>query len=584
MVDEFDDTPETRTATDAATGDNAGRRAAAVAESPEGAWSARVYDQFWTQAAQNQRYATLGVLLAMLVGVGALVYTAATAPSWNTLVKGMEPEDQQAAINALQAKAIPYKLASMGTILVADERLHEARLEVAASNMPSGRSVGFELFDKSELGRSTFAEKVNYHRALEGEIARTIQHMATVQRARIHLVLPERRLFVEDEITPTASVQLTLKNGVALTRRQVMAIRQLVASGVERLEPEHVSVVDQKGIMLAGPEDEGWDDEESMSALKIQTKMESNIERRVMRLLEPVFGEGNVRAQVAVELDFSRVTETEETYNPESQVIRSEREKNETSETQTNIAQGAPGTPTNVPDRAQAAASNSPATIPASTQRLDHIKNYEIDKRTRRSESPHARVKRLSVGVIVHNLTDEQGAVGVSEAEIERYRSLVAKAVGIDANRGDQVEVVAMPFWDAEPVVRPVAPAFYTEPVFVGSTILGLAVLMIGLGLWLFTRRRQRKAEAALIASHEAEARRLEAELEAARVEAEEAGEQYLIDLHEPAPSQKELEQRILSLRARAIGLSEEDLSQVALVVERWLNPPITADEEEEAA
>ena len=162
------------------------------------------------------------------------------------------------------------------------------------------------------------------------------------------MVLPERRLFVEDEITPTASVQLTLKNGVALTRRQVEAIRQLVASGVERLEPENVSVVDQKGVMLAGPEDEGWNDEESMSALKIQTKMESNIERRVMRLLEPVFGDGNVRAQVAVELDFSRVTETEETYNPESQVIRSEREKNEKSETQTNIAQGAPGTPTNV--------------------------------------------------------------------------------------------------------------------------------------------------------------------------------------------------------------------------------------------
>ena len=123
------------------------------------------------------------------------------------------------------------------------------------------------------------------------------------------------------------------------------------------------------------------------------------------------------RAQVAVELDFSRITETEETYNPESQVIRSEREKNEKSETQTNIAQGAPGTPTNVPDRAQASASNSPATIPQSTERLDHIKNYEIDKRTRRLESPHARVKRLSVGVIVHNLSDEEGEVGVSTGE-----------------------------------------------------------------------------------------------------------------------------------------------------------------------
>ena len=584
MVDEFNDTPETREATEAAPANNAGANAEAAVESPQGGWFMRVYDQLWTQAGRNQRYATLGVLVVMLLGVSALVYTAATATTWNTLVRGMDPEDQQAAINALQAKAIPYKLQSMGTILVAEERLHEARIEVAASNMPSGRSVGFELFDKSELGRSTFAEKVNYHRALEGEIARTIQHMATVQRARIHLVLPERRLFVEDEITPTASVQLTLKNGVALTRRQVEAIRQLVASGVERLEPENVSVVDQKGIMLAGPEDEGWNDEESMSALKIQTKMESNIERRVMRLLEPVFGEGHVRAQVAVELDFSRVTETEETYNPESQVIRSEREKNEKSETQTNIAQGAPGTPTNVPDRAQAAASNSPSTIPASTERLDHIKNYEIDKRTRRSESPHARVKRLSVGVIVHNLTDDQGEVGVSDAELERYRSLVAKAVGIDTNRGDQVEVVAMPFWDAEPVVRPVAPAFYTDPVFIGSSVFAFLLVVMGLVLWLRARRRQRELEAALIASQDAEARRLEAELEAARVEATDADGELLIDLHEPAPSQKELEQRILSLRARAIGLSEEDLSQVALVVERWLNPPITADEEEEAA
>jgi flagellar biosynthesis/type III secretory pathway M-ring protein FliF/YscJ len=193
-------------------------------------------------------------------------------------------------------------------------------------------------------------------------------------------------------------------------------------------------------------------------------------------------------------------------------------------------------------------------------------------------------VKRLSVGVIVHNLTDEDGTVGVNEAELDRYRSLVAKAVGIDANRGDQVEVVAMPFWDAEPVVRPAAPAFYTDPVFIGSSVFGLLAVVIGLALWMRARRRQRELETALLASHEAEARRLEEELEAARVDVDGADQQYLNDLHQPAPSQKELEQRILSLRARAIGLSEEDLSQVALVVERWLNPPITADEEEEAA
>jgi flagellar basal-body M-ring protein/flagellar hook-basal body protein fliF len=355
-------------------------------------------------------------------------------------------------------------------------------------------------------------------------------------------------------------------------------MRQLVASGVERLEANNVSVVDQKGILLAGPEDADWNDQESMTALKVQSKMETNIERRVMRLLEPVFGEGRVRAQVAVELDFSRLLETEETYDPESQVIRSEREKNERTETTTNIAQGAPGTPTNVPDRQQAAVLNAPVTTPQASERVDHIKNYEIDKRTRRIESPHARIKRLSVGVIVHDMTDGENATGVSEAEIERYRSLVAKAVGIDFERGDQVEVLAMPFWDVAPIVRPVMPSFYTSPQFIGTLIFVLVATIIGMVLWMRSRRRQEELEVALIASQEADARRLEAEL------AEQLEGSDLLDLHEPPPSQKELEQRILSLRARAAGLSEESLSDVASVIERWLNPPLSTEEEEVAA
>ena len=566
MVDQLTETPEE------VEGNEPGVTPPAVeeAEVPTNLFRS-VYEQFWVQAQPRQRNVILGVLGAAVLVLGGLIYTSVTATQWQTLVRGMEPEDQQAAVMALQAKAIPHKLDSMGTILVPEEQIHTARLEVAASTMPSGRTVGFELFDTTEMGRSTFAEKVNYHRALEGEISRTIKAMAAVTHARVHLVLPERRLFVKDEVTPTASVQLTMKAGVALTRRQVDAVRQLVASGVERLEPNNVSVVDQKGVLLAGPEAQGWDNEETMNALNVQTKLQSNIEGRVVRLLEPVFGEGHVKAQVAVELDFSRLLETEELYDPESQVIRSEREKNELTEASVGVAQGAPGTPTNVPDRQQAAAANMPVNQPTKTDRLDHIKNYEIDKRTRRLESPHARIKRLSVGVVVHDMVDSDGNSTMTDAALERYRSLVAKAVGIDLQRGDEVEVIAMPFYGVSAEAPVVAPPLYTNPYFIGAALFGLFAMLLGILIFTRARRRQRELQAALLEAQQPDI--------LADFEGEMVDETLAVD-----EEQIQMETRIVKLRESAIALSEEDLSTISQVIERWLEAGGDLDAEEEAA
>ena len=290
----------------------------------------------WTTASPQRRGAILAAIAIPLVAVAWLGYQA-TRPEWRGVAHGMLPEDQQAAVTALEAAQIPHRLEDGGTIVVPEDQLYQARMELAAGAMPGGRAAGFELFDESELGRSSFNEKVNYHRALEGELSRTIQHLSPVERARVHLVLPERRLFEEDQAEPSASVVVTLRRGSALSKRQVQAMRQLVASAVARLTPGQVSVADQSGVMLTRPTDDRWLSDE---ALEYQTRFEASLERRVVALLEPVFGRGHVRAQVAAELDFSRLVETEERFDPESQVVRSEREKLEKAETDQNVAAG----------------------------------------------------------------------------------------------------------------------------------------------------------------------------------------------------------------------------------------------------
>ena len=519
----------------------------------------------WATASPQRRGAILAAVAVPIVVLGWFGYQA-TRPEWRAVAHGMLPEDQQAAVAALDAAQIPHRLEDAGTIVVAEDDLYRARMELAASTMGGSRAAGFELFDKSELGRSSFNEKVNYHRALEGELARTVQHLSPVERARVHLVLPERRLFEEDQAEPTASVVVSLRRGSSLTKRQVQAVRQLVASAVERLAPGQVSVADQSGVMLTRPEDDRWLSDE---ALEYQTRFEASLERRVVALLEPVFGHGHVRAQVAAELDFSRLVETEERFDPESQVVRSEREKLEKAETDQNVAAGAPGVASNVPDRAQAQAVNAPAAGPRSSEKSDTIKNYEIDKATSRRESPHARVDRISVAVVV-DAAARRDADGVieppDEAELAQYQALVAKAIGADEQRGDAVEIMAMAFSGIDfPAVEPTAePGLLEQPLV--QLALGAALLLllafIALVVWLRGRARDRRALA------EAEAERLEQErlaaLEAARV----------VVLPEPEPATLEIQERIAALRERARRQTHADFRRTASVLRRWLRTP----------
>ncbi|MGM0577166.1 MAG: flagellar basal-body MS-ring/collar protein FliF [Myxococcota bacterium] len=512
----------------------------------------------WEGLPTQRRQIILGVAAAVLAGFAYLIYQGATAPDWQVVSRGMLPADQQAAVEALTAANIPYELGEGGTIQVPDDRIHEARLELAAGTMPSGRTVGFEIFDESELGQSTFNQKVNYHRALEGEMARTIRHLVAVKHARVHLVLPERRLFEEDEVVPTASVALRMEPGASLSRKQVQAIRHLVSGGVERLQPGAVSVVDQSGRMLAQPEDE---DMITGEALQWTRSYQQAMERRIVNLLEPVVGRGRVRAQVAADVDFGHVVELEEIYDPESQVIRSERERTEDRVAKDNVAAGAPGTASNLPDRAEG--TNAPEPVPAQMEKSDHIKNYEIDKTTRRRDTPQPRVEKLSVAVVVDAGTAGDGGEEPSPEQLTSYQNLVSRAAGIDTERGDAVEVIAMPFagLEMEEPGGPPAPPLTERPMVRWGLIGGAVLLVAIIGLLLWRSRRKRLAR--------------EAEEQRQRLEEQEAEA-----LPEPEPEIRHVQSRIRRLREKAAEQSREDVRRTAAVIRRWLREGEASDEE----
>lgn len=494
----------------------------------------------WTE----RRNWVIGGVAALVVL--AIIFQAATATDWNVVARGLVAEDEAAALAALDAKKIPYRQQGGGTILVPADKVHQARLELAVGSLPSGQTVGFELFDEAELGRTSFNERVNYHRALEGELSRTIKHLAAVEAARVHLVIPKRRLFDEDQAQPTASVVLRMRRGASLPPRNVQAIRHLVAGAVEQLSPSQVAVVDQAGKMLARPDDEDFS---SQLALESRTQFERQLESRISGLLEPVVGAGKVRVQVAARLDFSREVKTNEKYDPESQVIRSERERTEKSDERNTRPEGPPGTATNLPDRQPNAART--ATTNNSREKLDHIKNYEIDKEITRTESPHPRVERLSVGVVVDHAApvDEGGdPVARSPEELASYKTLVANAVGVDTTRGDQLDVANIRFAPVEalPDAEDDAPKGLFEPPNL-YFVLGGAALLLGLVIGFLVWRSRRKDEAEPEPAEDLDA------------------------LEEIPPS---VQEQIRVARADVLERAQADIRATASVLTSWLEPP----------
>lgn len=400
-----------------------------------------IVEQIKAMSAKN--LILLLLALAMSITAVILLATWSQKADMQVLYSNLAEEDSGAIIQKLNELKVPYK-STTGGIMVPSDKVHDLRLQLAGQGLPQGGGVGFEVFDKSSFTMTDFVQKLNYRRAIQGELARTIKALSEIEQARVHLAVPEKSLFSKEEDRPKASVLIKLKAGRRLTQGQVNGIVHLVSSSVEGMQPKDVAVVDSRGEMLTSAVGEGVG--MSNSQMEYQRNIEKELEGRAIAMLEPVVGKEKVRAKVAVAVDFTRIEKTEERYDPEGQVARSEQKNIEKSTT--GGGGGVPGVASNLPGK--------PATPGSASQGQSEKKNetinYEISKVTSHTINATGDIKKLSVVVLVDGVyTAEKDAkekkyAPRSEDDIKKFEDMVKKAVGFTATRGDEVRVVNMPF------------------------------------------------------------------------------------------------------------------------------------------
>lgn len=404
------------------------------------------------------RLAAMGAVALGLVGFFAYIILRFNEVAQVPLYTGLTMEDTAAITQELDAQNVAYTLKDNGAIiLVPDADVLKLRMQLAEQGLPAGGGVGYEIFDKTDaLGTTSFVQSVNALRALEGELARTIRTIRRVDQARVHLVLPEKQLFRKDAQKPTASI--VLKTRGELDPGQIRAIQHLVASAVPGLEPSRISVVDETGRLLA--QGSGEDDTAYMASTVSErtTAVQRQVEERVRDIVESVVGAGRVRVRVAAELDLNRVTQTQDTFDPNGQVVRSTQTREDKSASQDNqpndqvtAANQVPNANANQNGQGAGAQSNQNAATTEETV------NYEISKTTRTQITEIGGIKRLSVAVLVDGryATDAAGTQTYTprpQPELDQISALVRTAMGFDQNRGDQIQVVNLQFADGPAV------------------------------------------------------------------------------------------------------------------------------------
>jgi flagellar M-ring protein FliF len=395
------------------------------------------------------------LVVATIWGLTALINWSGK-PEYLPLYSNLSAEDAGEVVARLRERKISYKLShDGGTVQIPGEKLYDVRLELASQGLPRGSGVGFEVFDNTKLGMTEFVQNINYQRALQGELSRTINGLNEVESSRVHIVMPKRSLFIEEEDPATASVILKLHNGRWLNDGQIKGVVHLISSSVPRLSPEHVTIVDQEGKLLAGVQEEPSSARISSDQLEFQQRKERLIEKRVVSMLEQVLGKEKAIVRVSTELDFVQQESTEEVYLPDNQVVRSEQSFNETSSQNKAAAVGVPGMATNITKENGAALNR---TSPTSFKKQDVTRNYEIGKTINRKIMPIGMLKKLSVAVIVdgkystvitgkgEDQREEVKYASRTDQEMAQLESLVKRAVNFDESRGDQVEVTNIPF------------------------------------------------------------------------------------------------------------------------------------------
>lgn len=392
------------------------------------------------------RIAAMATVAVLMLGFFGFLILRSQAPNFAPLYTGLSLEDSSAIVTELQTLNVPYELRGEGdTILVPREQITTLRMSLAGSGLPQRGQVGYEIFDEqSTLGATSFVQNINNVRALEGELARTITSLARIKSARVHLVLPERELFRRERKDPSASIVLSVRGELGTS--EIRAIQHMVASAIEGLSPSRVSIVDDRGNLLASGTGEEIEGAMSGEAAERTLGFENRLRTRVEDMLANIVGAGRARVEVAAEIDFNRSTVTQETFDPESQVVRSSQVRESES-----LSGGTEGQVTVANELPGASQNNGGEGISEQGSTTEEITNYEISKTTQTTATEAGSVKRLSVAVVVDGTyaTDAEGNSTYTPRtadEIAQILTLVRSAVGFSETRGDSVEVVNMQF------------------------------------------------------------------------------------------------------------------------------------------
>ncbi len=401
------------------------------------------------------RLAVMGVVFVGMAVFFVFMTQRLTGTNMDLLFSNLDPNDSNQIVAQLAQQNIPHEIKANGAqIFVPADKVGQARISLASQGLPGGGTVGYEIFDDANaLGTTNFMQNISLVRALEGELARTIRSLKTVHSARVHLVLPQRKLFSRDKQESTASVIIKMRGSGRLNSEQISAIQHLVASAVPELDPARVSLVDDKGNLLARGDENDTETARANDLVERKIAFESRLVREITDLLTKSVGPGKVQVRIDADLDFDRISTTEEVFNPDGQVVRSTNTVDESSLSEESEATQPVTVATNLPDGASDGEGGPKSSNRES--RTEEVVNFEISKKVTNHIRESGTVKRLSVAVLVDGLREENDDGDMiykprPAAEMENLAKLVSSAIGFNAERGDTVEVINMQFADVD--------------------------------------------------------------------------------------------------------------------------------------
>ncbi len=500
-------------------------------------------NEVYRSFSKGKRVSLVAAAVAVIGSIILLVYLSGRV-DYSVLFSNLSQEDAGRIVTKLQEKKVLYRLsADGGTISVPTQKVAELRLEMATSGLPQGGGVGFEIFDQKSFGSTEFDQQINYRRALQGELARTINSLDEIQQCRVHLAIPKDSLFVEQQKKATASVTIKLKPGKTLHPRQVEGIAHLVASSIEGMNAQDVTIVDSKGNILSNVTSDSKFTKMTGAQSDYQRSIEKEMASRIQSLLENVVGKGKVAVRVSAELDFQLTEKTEEKYDPESPVARSVKK---------------------VTDKTSAPPDTQDVSGVTEREKSDETINYEINRVVSKTVVPVGTVKKLSVAVLIDGIyaKDEKGQETYrprSKKDLDALVNLVQKSAGIDSARGDQVVVTEMPFSKPDLLEEALPASTWREKLIVFYPLIKYLLGFIGiLAIVMFFVRPLLK---------EMMIKDVYRSAEALRAPSPGAG----IEEHIEIAAATEEEKKGLTDREIAKRLAEEDAKKFAEILKMWL-------------